>query len=146
MADSVSEDVGDKAATAVTALALAGVTVVKRKVPGVPEGGGALPQVVISVDGEGPVRKNDALTDMVSYPVAVTIVTAGGQKAGDDPVPRKWREQIRKKLQTRATFSGISGFNRVTTEGKAPFDPAALPKDFNFSTQVFTVEVRESRT
>lgn len=154
---SVSEAVGDAAKAAVDALALtrpaAGappstvVPVVKRKVPGVPQGDkGGLPQISVSVGEFGQVEKIDALTDLVKYPVAVTIVSGSGDAANDDPEPRDWLDRIRKKLQAGASWSTVSRFNRVSTTGKPPFDPAALAKGFNYSTQVFTVEVLESRT
>ena len=146
MADSVSEAVGDKALAAVVALnLLPPASVVKRKQPTLPEGKTA-PAIVVSVGAFGDVAKVDALTDLVSYPVAVTVVTGDGEVAADDPVPRKWLDQIRKKLQSRASWAGLTGFNTVKTTGKEPFDPTALNKNWNYGTQVFTVSVLESRT
>jgi hypothetical protein len=142
---SVSEAVGDAIGAAVAALALPGVTVARRKLPALPEGA-VTPQVVVSIGAEGPVEPIDATRDLVSYPVAVTIVTATGAQAADDATVRDWRQRIRRKVQDVATWAAVSGWNAVRTEGKEPFDPQALPKDFNFSTQVFTVEVLESRT
>ncbi|AWM41762.1 hypothetical protein GobsT_71350 [Gemmata obscuriglobus] len=157
MALSVSEAVGDAAKAAVEALGLTrpaageplttAVPVTKRKTPSVPDGDRkGLPQVVVSVGEFGAVEKIDAETDLVKYPCAVTIVTAGGEKAGDDPAVRDWLDRVRKKLQAVGSWAGVTDFNTVTTVGKAPFDPGALSKAFNFSTQVFTVEVLETRT
>lgn len=147
---SISEDVGDKVVAALTALAITTgapavlVPISRRKLPNLPEGKPP-PEIVVSVGAYGRVEPIDATRDMVSYPMAVTIVTGGG-KAGYDATIDQWRQQIRRALQTRANYAALAGWNAVTTEGKEPFDPAALAKDFNYSVQVFTVEVLESRT
>lgn len=146
MADSVSEAVGDKALAAVVALGLVPAdSVVKRKQPTLPEGK-PVPAIMVSVGAFGDVTKVDALTDLVSYPVAVTVVTGDGEVAADDPEPRKWLDQIRKKLQNRTSWSGLAGFNTVRTTGKEPFDALASSKNWNYGTQVFTVSILESRT
>lgn len=143
---SVAGDVATAVETAITALALSGVTVVRRKTPTLPEGTtAALPQVVVSIEAEGEVEQIDYSTDLVRYPVAVTIVTADGKNADDDAV-RGWRQQIRRAVEARATWSGLSGWNAIGITGRAPFDASALSKDLNYSTIVFTVEVLEPRT
>ncbi len=153
MADSVSEQVGDIALAAVLAIGIVRpadgqpVPGVKRKLPAVPEGDTkGLPQFVVSVDGEGPTEYLTATQKLKRYPVAVTIVTAGGQQTGDDATVRKWRELIEKKLDARATWAGLTGWNEVNITSKPPFDVAALPKDFNFATVVAEVQVIEART
>lgn len=141
---STSEAVGDAAKAAVDLLALPSVTCVKRKTPSRPEGATApLPEVVVSVGEEGKAERLTAQTKLKTYPVAVTIVTAGGQKAADDPTVRDWRQQIEQALFARATWSGIDGWSVVNITDKAPFDTAALSKDFNYSTIVAEVEVVE---
>jgi len=105
-----------------------------------------VPQFVISVGGEGPTIYLDVEKKIRAYPVAVTIVTATGAKAADDATVRKWRDQIDAALDTRAAFTTLPGFNDVSAVGRAPFDVSALPKDWNYSVQVFTVEVIEPRT
>lgn len=144
---SVSEAVGDVGKSAVEALALSGVTVVKRKTPSVPEGTTApLPQVVITVGEEGPTEYLTATTKLKTYPLAATIVTAGGVPLADDPTVRAWRQQIEEKLDARATWAGLAGFNEVNITNKLPFDASALAKDFNYSPVVAEVEVLEART
>lgn len=151
-AQSVSEEVGDTAKTAVDALAIlkpgitpdAAVPSVKRKLPSVPEGDTlGLPQFVISVGEEGKVERLTAVSKLKTYPVAVTIVTNTGAKAADDVTVRKWRQQIEVKLENEMTWMGIAGFNRVNITNKPPFDVSALAKDFNYSTVVAEVEIVE---
>lgn len=146
MAASTSERVGDIAKSAVQALALSGVTVVKRKTPSLPEGTSAgLPQVVISVGEEGRTEYLSATKKLKTYPVAATIVTAGGQQAADDATVRDWRQRIELKLEARATWTGLAGWNRVVITNKAPFDQATLSKDYNYATVVAEIEVVETR-
>lgn len=146
---SKSEAVGDAIEAGLAELGLAVgvvlVTISRRKTPSLP-GGKEPPEIVISIGEEGQIEPMDCTRDFVRYPVAVTIVTGGGAKLGDDATVRAWREQIRKKLQSRSVYAGLAGWNGVSTVGKAPFEPSALPKDYNFSMQVFTVEILESRT
>ena len=59
---------------------------------------------------------------------------------------RKWRDQIDAKMEARATWSGLAGFNGMDAGGGAPFDVSALSKDFNYSIQTYTVGVIEART
>lgn len=147
MADSKSEELGDVAKAAVEALALSGATVVKRKTPMRPEGAAnALPEIVVSVGEEGRVEFLTAAHKRKTYPVAVTIVNRGGTKAGDDPTTRDWREQIEQKLEAKATWAGVTGFILARVTNRAPFDSAALGKDFNYSTVVADVELVEART
>lgn len=153
MADSVSEAVGDAIEAALTALAIlkpgvapdTPVPISRRKTPSLPEGKSP-PELVVSVGAFGRVEPIDARRDMVGYPLAVTIVTAGGTAAAYEPLIDNWRQRVRRAVQARATWAAVGGWNSVETEGKEPFDSAALPKDFNFSVQVFTVFVLEPRS
>lgn len=155
-AQSVSEAVGDAAEAAVTAIGVlkppgvppaAAVPVARRKTPSAPEGSAnGLPEIVVSVGEEPATEYLTATEKLRRYPVAVTIVTDGGAKAADDATVRKWRDQIDAALDARAAFASVDGFNQVDAGGGAPFDPAALPKDFNYSIQTFTVQVIEGRT
>jgi hypothetical protein len=145
----VASDVANAVETAVEALALTGVAagqVVRRKIPAVPEDA-TLPQVVVSVGEEGDIEFADFEGSVfVGYPVAVTIVTAGGAKLADDDTIRTWRESIRRKCHDRAAYAGVTGFLEVKAQGRVPFDEGALSKDFNFSiVAVFTVTCLESR-
>lgn len=147
MASSTSELIGDVAKAAVEALALSGVTaVVKRKLPGVPEGDdNGLPQVVISVGEEGKTEYLTATEKLKTYPVTIAIVTAGGSLAGDDPAVREWRQLIEEALDARATWvDDVAGWNRVSLTNRPPFDRASLSKDYNYSLVVAAVEVIEA--
>lgn len=141
---SVAGSIADAIVTKVTALAL-GPTVVRRKNPSLPQGADP-PQIVVSVGEEGPYRPMTATKDFGTYPVAVTIVTGGGKKLLDDETLRGWRDQIRVAVNQRATFTSVSQFNQIDPTGKAPFNPAALAKDLNYSTLVFTVTTIETRS
>jgi hypothetical protein len=143
---SVAGDIADAIVTAVEALALTGVTVKRRKLPSLPQGEDP-PQVVVSIGDEPDTEYLTAVENLNRYPVAVTIVTAGGKKLADDETLRTWRQSVRRTLDDleRTTFAAVTGFNRVTTGGKSPFNPQALAKDLNYSVQVFTVEVLEQR-
>ena len=143
---SVAGDIADLTKAAIEALALTGVTVQRRKTPSLPAGENP-PQVVISVGEEPETEYLTAAHNLNRYAMAVTIVTAGGKKLADDETLRSWRQSIRRKLDDleRTTFAALTGFNRVTTGGRSPFNPAALGKDLNYSVQVFTVEVKETR-
>lgn len=147
MADSKSEAVGDAVKAAVEALGLTGLKgVVKRKKPDVPEGDTVgLPQAVVSVGEEGKTEYLTAVKKLKTYPAAVTIVTGGGMKAADDAQVRQWREQIERKLESYATWSGFAGWNETNITNKAPFDASALSKDFNYSTVVADVQVIETK-
>lgn len=143
---SVAADIADAVVTAVEALALTGVTVVRRKTPSLPPGVSP-PQVVVSVGEEGDTDYLTATLCLVTYPVSVTVVTAaGGKKLVDDDTLRGWREQIRGAVDAKTAFAAVSEFNAVHSGGRAPFDPAALAKDLNYSTQTFTVEAIEARS
>lgn len=138
-------DVADAVVTAVTALALTGVTVARRKTPSAPADK-ALPLVAVSIAEEGEIEYLTARKVMVTYPVAVTIVTGNATPLADDATIRTWRESIRKKMEATATFAGVAGFNAVSQGGNEPFDRAALAKDLNYSGLTFRVEVIEDRT
>jgi hypothetical protein len=146
--------VGDAALAAVSAI---GITVpgtsppvvvpaVKRKTPSVPEGSApALPQFVVSVGGEGRTEYIGATQKLKTYPVAVTIVTATGQRMGDDNTVRLWREQIELALEQRGNWTGLAGWNRATIVNNAPFETVALSKDFNYSIVAVEIEMVEAR-
>ncbi len=150
MADSVAEEIGDKAKAAVDALAFSGATVVKRKNPGAPEGSGSLPQISVSVleDKSEPMDRRRRL---VTYTLVVGIVRGGGTRAADNATVRKWRKQIVETIDDtdRETFAGLSNGAEIEkadyTGGRVPFEPAATAKDYDFSQLVFAVEVIEQR-
>ena len=149
MPNSVSDAVGAAVAAAVQAIGITdsavAVPVDRRKTPSLPSGKKP-PRIVVSV---GDVPATEYLTadeKLRTYPVAVTIVTAKGEDLADDPVIRQWRDQIDGAVDTRAAFGSVSGFNQVDAQGGPPFDPAALPKELNYSIQTFAVQVIESRT
>jgi hypothetical protein len=153
VADSVSEDLGDKAKAAVEALALAGTpTVEKRKQPGVPEGvplgtGGQISVTVLEDRGQ----PLDALRRLETYKLVIVIVRGGGSKAADDPTVRKWRKLIEEAVDDKdlTTFAGLGNgaeINRASYVGGAlPFDAAAALKDYVYSALNFEVEVIETR-
>lgn len=141
---SVAGDIGEAVEAAVTALALTGVTVVRRKTPSVPEGA-TLPQAVVSI-GDERAERLDATTQLVTYTVAVTLVTAGGAKLADDDTLHTWRQSVRRKLEDRAVWGTVSGWSEVRLGGVVPYDAAALAKDFNYSPITYQVFVREDRT
>ncbi|WP_439626027.1 hypothetical protein [Gemmata sp.] len=148
---SVAGTIADAVVAAVTGLGWtagappAAVPVVKRKKPSLPSGKNPV-EVVVSVGEEGAVRPLTGSKDRVKYPATVAIFTAGGKLTGEDEPLRLRREQVRKLVNTRAAFASVPGFNRVTPEGKNPYDPAALAHDLNMSVLVFTVEVDEPRS
>ncbi len=141
---SKATDIADAVVAAVTALAFSGVTVAKRKTPSAPEGK-ALSLIAVSVGEEGQSERLTYSKVMVTYPAAVTIVTAQGTALADDHTIRTWREAIRKKMEATATWSGVLGFNEVHAGGKEPYDRAALAKDLNYSSLLYRVEVIEDR-
>ena len=138
--------IADAVKAGITALAFPGVTGERRKIPALPAGKDP-PQIVVSVGEEGDTIYLDfEYHVLVRYPVAVTIVTAGGSLMEDDNTLRDWRESIRKKIDDPATYSAVTGFMRTLSAGRVPFDVSALSKDLNFAVQVFTAEVLEDRT
>jgi hypothetical protein len=143
---SVAGDIADLVKTGITALALSSVTVKRRKTLSLPQGEDP-PQVVVAVGDEPDTEYLTADENLNRYAVGVAILTAGGKKTGDDDTIRDWRQSIRRKIDDleRTTFATLTGFNRVTTGGRNPFNTAGLPKDLNVSIQVFTVEVLEAR-
>lgn len=153
MADSTSELLGTVARTAVLAVGLTRpatpgptepVPVVVRKLPGVPQGdANGLPQVAVSVGEEGTTEYLTATEMLKRYPVSVAIVTATGAKAADDATVRQWRELVEAELNKRSTWA-VPGFNRVDLTNRAPFDPAALPKDANYTLATAVVEMIEA--
>ncbi len=139
---SIAADIETAVVAALNTLAFSGVTVAKRKTPSAPEGK-ALPLIAVSVGEEGEVEYLTARKTMVKYPVAVTIVTAGGTALADNDTIRTWREAIRKKMEAPATFAAVTGFNAVFAGGREPFDRAALAKDLNYSSLLYRCEVIE---
>lgn len=136
--------VADAIVAAVQALGWSGVTVFRRKVPTLPQGTDP-PAVVVVVGEEGLSEYLTATQDLIKYPAAVVYFSAGGHKLEDDDTIRARRQALRQAVETQGTFASVPGFNMVQSGGKAPFNPAALPKDLNVSTQTFTVEVIEDR-
>ena len=103
-------------------------------------------EIVVSIGEEGDTQYLDFEGNViVRYPLAITIVTGGGLNLADDATIHTWRESIRKKLDDSATFSAVTAFHRVTSSQRSPFDISALPKDLNFSIQLFTIEALETR-
>lgn len=142
---SVAGNLADAIVTKVRTLSLvASASVVRRKTPSLPAGTDP-PQIVVSIGEEGDVKPMTSAKDFVNYPVAVTIVTGAGKQLLDDETIRTWRASIRLAINTRSTFSGVTQFNKVSPTGKAPFNPAALAKDLNYSMLVFTVQTIEAR-
>lgn len=156
MANSTSELIGDTAKTAIEAIGLTrpatpgpteAVPVIKRKLPGIPEGDASgLPQIVVSVGDEGPTEYLTATQKLKTYPVTAVIVTGTGAITGDDAPVREWREKVEKELDKRTTWAGVSGWNRVSIRNLDPFERAAMQKDLVFSAVVAVVEVIEART
>jgi hypothetical protein len=150
VANSTSEAVGTAAKAIVDAIGITAgggaVPSVMRKTPSVPEGAAvALPQFVVSVGAEGCTEYLTATQKVKTYPVAVTVVTDTGLQSADDPTVRQWRQQIELALEAAGNWSGLSGFNDAALTNRAPFDVAALGKDFNYSTVVAEVSVIETR-
>lgn len=101
------------------------------------------PQLVVTVADDGDAEDIWAGAVLVKYPVAVTIVTAGGTTLGEDATLRTARELIRKLLHRESTYAGVVGLNRTTAGLRLPYDPAGLDKTLNYSTVSATVEVIE---
>jgi len=143
----VASDIADAVVTGVRGLGLVdSAAVVRRKTPSLPHGTQP-PQIVVTVAEEGDTEHLTAHLNQVTYPVAVTVVTGGGKKLLDDDTLRSWRQQIKAKVddQQQATFAGVSQVDRVTAGGRAPFDPAALHGDLNYSVLTFAVEAVEAK-
>jgi hypothetical protein len=153
VADSTSELLGTVAKAAVEAVGLTRpadpgptepVPVVKRKLPGVPQGDtNGLPQVVVSVGEEGATEYLTGTELLKSYPVTVALVTDTGSKAADDAVVRQWRERIEQELDKRSTWVSVPGWNETSLSNSHPFDRAALPKDANYTLVTAVVQMIE---
>lgn len=145
--------IADAVVSAIQGLNLTGLpdaNVVKRKTPSLPPGKDPPCVVVVVGEGgeEGQTEELSAFWKLNRYPTTVIIITAaGGKLLADDETVREWRVLIEQELddRERATFASVTGFNKVYTIGKAPFDGSVLPKDLNFSAQTFSVEVVETR-
>jgi hypothetical protein len=142
---SVAGDVAGAVAAAVEGLALAGVTVVRRKTPSLPHGASP-PQAVVCVGEEGEDDYLTARLRRVRYPVVVALVTAAGAALGDDDAFRDWRERVRDAVDRKGAFAAVPEFDAVSHTGRVPFDQAALRQDLNYGFQVFTVETIEPRS
>lgn len=141
----VVADIAAAVVTAIQALDLVDDTlVVRRKTPTLPPDKEP-PAIVVSVGEEGASESLTGVLDAVRYPVQVTIITGDGTKAVDNDTLRTWRESIRVAVNKGTAFASVANFESVDPEGRAPFHPAALPKDLNYSILVFTVEVTEAR-
>jgi hypothetical protein len=125
------------------------IPVVRRKTPSVPEGTSQnppLPQLIVSCGEEGRSEYLTATQKLKTYPVAVTIVTNTGQQQADDNTVRKWRQQIELALESWTNWQAqVSGFNDSVLTNKAPFDTAALAKDYSYSVIICEVSVVEVR-
>jgi hypothetical protein len=154
-AQSTAEALGDAAKTAVLAIGIlkpnvapdTAVPCVKRKTPSVPEGeANGLPQFVISVSEEEEVERLTAAHKLRTIRFAITIVSAGGQKAGEDVTVQKWLEQIDDAIydKQRTAFAGVTGFIHLRAFGGKVYDPGALAKDFNYSPLAYEAKVAET--
>lgn len=133
--------------TAMEGLTLApGMTWHVRRTPTLPSGTNP-PAGVVVVQEEGESVPLTATEKLKTYPSAVVLFLAGGHKVGDDDVVRGYRDQIERTVDDKdlTTFASVSGFNKATAGGKSPYDPAALNLDLVAGTQVFQVEVIETR-
>ncbi|MBA4192478.1 MAG: hypothetical protein C0467_31300 [Planctomycetaceae bacterium] len=118
--------------------------VARRKTPSLPSGKEP-PAVVVVVGEEGNVEYLTARKYLVSYPVAVVYITAGGKLLGDDTTLRDRRIVIRNTIDKKSCFTSVTGFDSSSYGGRAPFNTNALNKDLNYSVQVFTISVQEDR-
>lgn len=83
---------------------------------------------------------------LVTYPVLVELGIGGGQKLGNTTPILDWREQVRKRLHSRATWTGLTGWNRTTVQPLTQFDKTALERGgVSLSLQRFMVEVIETK-
>jgi hypothetical protein len=152
VANSTGQAVGDAAKAAVDALALtpaggAALVSVKRKTPAAPEGvAGGLPQLVVSVSDDMPAERLTAAHKSHFVRFAVTIVTGGGRQQADDATVRQWRQQIDQAVYDRqlTAFAAVTGFVHLKAFGGRVFDPAALARDYNYSTLKYEAHVVES--
>ena len=154
-AQSTTEALGDAAKAAVLAIGInkpgvappTAIPCVKRKTPSVPEGEqNGLPQFVVSVSEEQEVERLTAAHKLRTVRFAVTIVTAGGQKAAEDVDVQKWRDQIDDAIYDKqlTAFAGVAGFIHLRAFGGKVYDPAGLAKDFNYSSLAYEAQVSET--
>ncbi|VTT98937.1 unnamed protein product [Gemmataceae bacterium] len=131
-------------AAKITALSIPGATVVRRKKPSLPVGTEPL-QIVVCVGDAVSIEALTATKDLITRPVAVCVISAGGKKTGDDDAFRGILEQIRVAVNQRNTFTGVPQFNRIDPTKEAPFDAAALKQDLNMGVIAFAVQTIEAR-
>jgi hypothetical protein len=141
----LATDIGTRAAAAITALALPGVTVAVRKTPSLPEGTTA-PQVVVSVGDEEEVERLTAVTKSRRVKFTVTLVTGGGTVAQDDATARDWWDRIQDAIydKQRAAFSAIPSYIHLRATGGTVYDRAALSKDWNYLSQSYEFQAIET--
>jgi hypothetical protein len=140
---SVASDISAAIATAVTGI-VPGAPIKSRKVPTLAEDENP-PLVIVSVAEEGDLIPMTASKDFVRRPASVTVIKGGGTKQANEETTRTERAAIIAAVNKPSAFAGVAEFNEVNATGRAPFNPAALAKDFNYSTLVFTVETIEAR-
>ncbi len=106
-----------------------------------------LPEVVVSVGEEGKYQDITAVGRLVNYPMAVTIVTAGGAKLAFDDALATIAENIRYTMTLQTNWASQLGanWNQIDAFGKPPFDKNALEKTLNYRIITFTVQTREPR-
>ncbi len=131
-----------------------GINVVFRKQPVLLDDESA-PIIVVCIGEEGDTEHlamglpGDASRglDRVTYPASATLITDGGNLAGDNPDVREWREAQKAVLNAPSTYTGLcSGFNEVIPGGKPPFEKSALKATKNYTTVTARVEVLETRS
>ena len=158
-AASVAEAIGLAMKAAMEAEALtfgtppAPVPVVVRKVPILPSGKDPAETTII-VDQESRSQAIDARTRLETFTAFVLFVMGGGHKLAFNAVIAGWRDVAKQVVddKDRATFADLTNtaavaeINRGTyVGGKAPFDPAALGKDLDFTIVPFEIEVLVTR-
>lgn len=153
---SVGEAVGDCIKAALEAQAFTYGTppqafnVVKRKAALLPQSKGPH-ELIVVVGEEARSEPFDGRRRLETFDAAVVIATPGGHKTGDDPAVRAIRDRAKQLIDDRdrftfATLIAGAKINRATAVGgRPPFDPAALPKDLNWSWVGFEVETIVTR-
>ena len=143
----VEEDILDAGVAVVTALGLSGATVVKRKLPARAEGD-TLPLVCVACweDRYEPATADADAAWFGYYRLAATVLTSSGMKLADGSTDRDWREDIRRAVTGPSLVAaGADLVDDCDPDGRPPFDPAMLDRNYNFSTAAFVVRTLEPR-